>query len=457
MDNRVALIGIMVENPDSIETMNRILHEYGQYIIGRMGLPYRERGLSIISIVLDAPMNQISSLSGKLGMLDGISTKTIYQSLKRRHDYEKFGSLLMSALLCASLLAGCSSSASVSQSTVPETISTAEGAIETGSEEVSLEEMTAAKTETSTEALEESSDDTVVRVGGLKGPTTMGLVKLMDDAKNGTAANNYEFTMVTAADELTGLVASGKVDIALLPANVASVLYHKTEGKVSVIDINTLGVLYLVSGDSSISSIENLSGKTVYLPGKGTTPEYVLRYLISASGLSDDAVTLEFKSEASEVAAVLAEDPNAIGLLPQPFVTAAIAQNDSLSVVLDLTKVWDSLQEDGSNSRLVTGVSIVNNEFLAAHKDLVDTFLTEHEASIAYTAADPEGAAALIEKAGIVAKAAIAQKALPACNITYLDGQDMKDALNGYLSVLLSQNPQSVGGSLPEDDFYYLR
>ena len=369
---------------------------------------------------------------------------------------KKFGSLLMSTLLCASLLAGCGSSASVSQSTVPETISTAESAIETGSEEVSLEEMTAAKTETSTEALEESSDDTVVRVGGLKGPTTMGLVKLMDDAKNGTAANNYEFTMVTAADELTGLVASGK-DIALLPANVASVLYHKTEGKVSVIDINTLGVLYLVSGDSSISSIENLSGKTVYLPGKGTTPEYVLRYLISASGLSDDAVTLEFKSEASEVTAVLAEDPNAIGLLPQPFVTAAIAQNDSLSVVLDLTKVWDSLQEDGSNSRLVTGVSIVNNEFLAAHKDLVDTFLTEHEASIAYTAADPEGAAALIEKAGIVAKAAIAQKALPACNITYLDGQDMKDALNGYLSVLLSQNPQSVGGSLPEDDFYYLR
>ena len=124
----------------------------------------------------------------------------------------------------------------------------------------------------------------------------------------------------------------------------------------------------------------------------------MLRYLISASGLSDDAVTLEFKSEASEVAAVLAEDPNAIGLLPQPFVTAAIAQNDSLSVVLDLTKVWDSLQEDGSNSRLVTGVSIVNNEFLAAHKDLVDTFLTEHEASIAYTAADPEGVAALIEK-----------------------------------------------------------
>ena len=368
---------------------------------------------------------------------------------------KKFGSLLMSTLLCASLLAGCSSSASVSQSTVPETISTAEGAIETGSEEVSLEEMTAAKTETSTEALEESSDDTVVRVGGLKGPTTMGLVKLMDDAKNGTAANNYEFTMVTAADELTGLVASGKIDIALLPANVASVLYHKTEGKVSVIDINTLGVLYLVSGDSSISSIENLSGKTVYLPGKGTTPEYVLRYLISASGLSGEAVTLEFKSEASEVAAVLAEDPNAIGLLPQPFVTAACAQNDALSVILDMNAEWEKLQgEDGS--RLVTGVTVVRNEFLQEHENAVAAFMEEHQASAQSMNSDVENGAKLAAASGIIAKEPIALKAIPKCNITYIDGADMKQAMSGYLEVLYEQNPESIGGALPGDDFYYV-
>ncbi len=202
MDNRVALIGIMVENPDSIETMNRILHEYGQYIIGRMGLPYRERGLSIISIVLDAPMNQISSLSGKLGMLDGISTKTIYQSLKRRHDYEKVWfpadghpAVRIPARRLLIFRFRFAKHCFRIPSALPKTLS------KTGSEEVSLEEMTAAKTETSTEALEESSDDTVVRIGGLKGPTTMGLVKLMDDVQNGTAANNYEFTLVTAADE----------------------------------------------------------------------------------------------------------------------------------------------------------------------------------------------------------------------------------------------------------------
>lgn len=377
---------------------------------------------------------------------------------------KKFGSLLMAAILSAGLLAGCGSSAPESPAdtgtSVPETVQTAES-VPQASAEAPSETGTAPETETASESesaseTAQASDDTVIRVGGLKGPTTMGLVKLMDDAENGVCTNNYEFTMVTAADELTGLVANGSVDIALLPANVASVLYHKTGGKISVIDINTLGVLYLVSGDSSVSSVEQLSGRTVYLPGKGTTPEYVLRYLISAAGLSGDEVTLEFKSEASEVASVLAADPQAVGLLPQPFVTAALAQNEALSVVLDLTKAWDGLQEEGSGSRLVTGVTIVNNDFLNAHKELVDTFLTEHESSILYTQKEPDAAAALIEKAGIVAKAAIAKKALPACNISYLDGQDMKTALSGYLSVLLEQEPKSVGGSLPDDAFYYL-
>ena len=358
---------------------------------------------------------------------------------------KKFGSLLMAAVLSAGLLTGCGSAAS-------------ETAVQP---EISASSETAAASETMAASEAPSSDagtasETTVRVGGLKGPTTMGLVKLMDDAEKGVSQNSYEFTMVTAADELTGLVANGSVDIALLPANVASVLYHKTGGNISVIDVNTLGVLYLVSGDPSIESVEQLSGRTVYLPGKGTTPEYVLRYLLSASGLSEDEVTLEFKSEAAEVASVLAQDPDAVGLLPQPFVTAALSQNEQLSVVLDLTKAWDSLQDEEGKSRLVTGVTIVNNDFLADHKDLVDTFLTEHEASILFTQEEPDAAAALIEKAGIVAKAAIAKKALPACNISYLDGQEMKDALNGYLSVLFEQEPKAVGGSLPDNAFYYL-
>lgn len=354
---------------------------------------------------------------------------------------KKLISVIAAATLGMSILAGCSS--------------TTQKTAETAASQTTAAETTAAQT-TAAETTAAASSDTVIRVTGLKGPTTMGLVKLMDDAANGTAKNNYEFTMVTAADELTAMVAGGKTDIALLPANVASVLYNKTKGGVTVIDINTLGVLYLVSSDTSISSIEQLKGKTVYLTGKGTTPEYALRYLISAAGLEANDVTLEFKSEASEVASVLAENPASIGLLPQPFVTSALAQNDKLSIIMDLTKVWDESQKDGG-SRMVTGVTIANTQFLKEHADLVNAFLEEHNASIRFTSEDPDTTAALIEAAGIVAKAAVAKKALPYCNINFLSGKEMKAALSGYLQVLFDQNPASVGGTLPDDAFYYIQ
>lgn len=357
-------------------------------------------------------------------------------------------SFLLAAALSVSMLTGCAGKNEV-ETTVAETTAAE-------AETQAPETETAAETEAPTSEASVESDDTVIRVGGLKGPTTMGLVKLIDDAAQETAKNNYEFTMVTAADELTALVAGGKVDIALLPANVASVLYNKTQGNVAVIDINTLGVLYLVSGDTSITSIDQLKGKTVYLPGKGTTPDYSLRYVLSAAGLSEEDVTLEFKSEATEVASVLAEDPNAIGLLPQPFVTAAMAQNDKLSMIMNLAEVWDSFQPAEGGSRLVTGVTIANKAFLEEHGDLIDLFLEEHEASIAFTETDVDAAAELIAAQGIVAKAPIAKKALPFCNVEFVAGEDMKTALSGYLNVLFEQNPASVGGALPDDAFYYI-
>lgn len=385
---------------------------------------------------------------------------------------KKLISVIAAAAVGMSILAGCSSTTqktaeTAAQATAAETAAAQVTAAETSAAQTAASETSAAQTaasETSavqtaaseTSAASGTSSDTVIRVTGLKGPTTMGLVKLMDDAANGTSKNSYEFTMVTAADELTAMIAGGKTDIALLPANVASVLYNKTKGGVTVIDINTLGVLYLVSSDTSVSSIEQLKGRTVYLTGKGTTPEYALRYLLSAAGLEEQDVTLEFKSEASEVASVLAENPEYIGLLPQPFVTSALAQNDKLSIIMDLTQIWDEFQKDGG-SRMVTGVTIANTQFLKEHADLVNTFLEEHQASIGFAAEDPDTTAALIEAAGIIPKAAVAKKALPYCNLSFLSGEDMKAALSGYLQVLFDQNPASVGGTLPEEAFYYIQ
>jgi len=298
------------------------------------------------------------------------------------------------------------------------------------------------------------NEKVTVKVGSLKGATSMGIVSLMDNNANETAANNYEFTMVTAADELLTKVVSGELDIALVPANVASVLYNKTEGKVSVININTLGVLYIVTGDESIKTLEDLKGKTLYLTGKGTTPDYVIQYLLEENGLLDD-VTLEYKSEATEIAALLKESPESVGLLPQPFATVACTNNERLEIVIDLTEQWDSIQGD-NGSKLVTGVTIVRNEFLEKNEEAVKTFMTEHQDSADFTNTNVEKAAELIVATGIIEKAPIAVKAIPYCSITYIDGNDMKNALSGYLEVLFNREKTSIGGKLPTDDFYYM-
>lgn len=294
-----------------------------------------------------------------------------------------------------------------------------------------------------------------VRIGGLKGPTSMGLVFLQEQAENGQAKQAYEFTLAVAADELLPLMIKGELDIALIPANVASVLYGKTEGGISVLNINTLGVLYMVSGDDSIDSVESLRGRTIYLTGKGTTPDYVLQYLLTANGIPVTESTLEYRSEATEVAALLAEQPQAIGLLPQPFVTVACTQNEELRVVLDMNEQWNLVQGEGGSS-MVTGVTVVRNAFLQEHPEAVATFMTEHAASVRAIQEDPDKGAELVVAAGIIAREPIARKAIPQCNITCLDREDMRQALSGYLQVLYDLDPQAVGGALPEESFYYI-
>lgn len=359
--------------------------------------------------------------------------------------------LLLAALAITAALAGCGTSKTEPQTEV--------SASEATTPAESTEEETT-QPETTIEAFTEPADeeitpeDVTVRVGSLKGPTSMGLVSLMDKAGKGESGNQYDFTMVTAADELLGKIVSNDMDIALVPANVASVLFNKTDGGIAVIDINTLGVLYVVASDDSIQNFADLKGKTLYLNGKGTTPEYVINYLLSANGLTAEDVTLEFKSEAAEVAAILKEQPDAVGLLPQPFVTAACAQNEDLQIVLDCTAEWEAIQGSGG-SQLVTGVTIVRKDFQDEYPNAVALFLREHAASTEFANTNLDETAELVAALGIIEKAPIAKLAIPYCNITCITGDEMKTALSGYLQVLADQDPSSVGGQIPGDDFYF--
>lgn len=285
----------------------------------------------------------------------------------------------------------------------------------------------------------EKAEDVTVRIGSLKGPTSMGLVSLMDQ-------EDYTFTMAAAADEINTAFLKGDLDIVLIPANVASVLYHKTEGQVVVIDVNTLGVLYLLESGETVESVQDLAGRIVYLPGKGTTPDYALQYLLAENGLAVEDVDLQYKSEAAEVISALSEEPDALGLLPQPAVTTACMQKEDLRIALDLTEEWDKVSLDSS---LVTGVTVVRREFLEQHETAVEDFLKAHEESARFTNEHVEEAAEMTAALEIVPKAPIAAQAIPYCNITCLTGADMKTALSGYLSVLAGQNPEAVGGKVP--------
>ena len=298
------------------------------------------------------------------------------------------------------------------------------------------------------------AEESVPRVAALKGPTAMGMVKMMSDAPDA-----YDFTISAAIDEITPKLVKGEVDIAAVPANMASVLYNNTEGAVKVLAINTLGVLYIVeNGDSGVSSIADLKGRTLYASGKGASPEYALNYLLAQNGLDPETdVTVEYKSEHAECLASLLANEGSLALLPQPFVTTAQTKSENIRVALDLTEEWDTIQaESNAPSTLVTGVVVGRTEFVEEHPEAVSAFLDHYQASVEYVNANVDEAAQLVGQYEIVT-AEVAQKALPECNIVFIEGAEMKDSLSGYLSVLFEQNPKSVGGALPNDAFYYSR
>ena len=299
----------------------------------------------------------------------------------------------------------------------------------------------------------QQEDPTTIRLGGLKGPTSIGMVKLLDDAQQGLTQNTYEFTMAGSADELTPKLLQGELDILAVPANLGSILYNNSQGQVQMLAINTLGVIYIVEkGGQTISSMEDLKGKTIYATGKGSTPEYALSYLLSQHGMNMETdVTVDFKSEPTEVVAAMSTQDTAVAMLPQPFVTVAQTQLEDLSVVLDLTAEWDKLEGD---SMFITAGLIVRKDFAEKYPQQLAAFLEEYQASTQYVNENVADAAVLVEKFDIV-KAAVAEKAIPYCNIVCITGQEMKTAASGYLQTLVEQNPQAVGGQLPGDDFYY--
>lgn len=335
---------------------------------------------------------------------------------------------LLAAALSLSLLAGCSSGAEESGTDATEQ-DTQQTTVQAGYE-----------------------DGLTTRVAALKGPTAMGLVCLMQD--NQGEDTPYQFDLYTSGDEIVPLLAQGEVDIALIPTNLAATLYQRTDGGVQVLDVNAGNVLYVVSHEDSLTDLSGLVGKTVYMTGKGTSPDWTLRYLMQQSGISEDELTIEFKSEATEVVSALAQDSAAVGILPQPFATVAMMQDQELVLNFPLENAWKEYSPDGSG--IATGVTVVRTEFVEAHPAAVAQFVLDHQQSVAAAEEDPAQAGQLIEENGIV-NASVAQQVIENFNpMVAVSGEQMQTWVAGYLEMLYEVAPDAVGGRLPDEGFYYL-
>lgn len=298
---------------------------------------------------------------------------------------------------------------------------------------------------------------TAVKLAVLPGPTGVGAAKLLSDNDAGTTANDYTVTVATDNQQVTAGLLNGDFDIAALATNVASNLYHKSNGAIQIACVNTLGTLYILNKgiDDTLNSMADLKGRTIYAFGQGANPEYVLRYLLQENGLDMDKDVTVVWQTLEEVTATMLTGEGELCMLPVPAATALQVKSEgNIQPAFDLSAEWDAVAE---NSRLAMGCMVVRTAFAQEHPEAVQAFLNEYAQSIDYVSANADGPAAqMVADYGLTPSAAIAAKAIPQCNMIYLDGEDMRDTIQGYFLALFNVDPAAIGGSTPDDAFYFM-
>jgi len=297
-------------------------------------------------------------------------------------------------------------------------------------------------------------DAPTVRIAAMRGPTALGLLQLMDAAEQDNTIGNYEFTLLGMPDQVPPLLARGDIDIAAVPSNLAAILHNNPDIDIQVLAIVTLGVLHIVDTTGEIHSVSDLAGRTIFVSGQGAMPEFALNYVLSQNGLTPGVdVNIEFRAEHTEIAAMLEAGIAEIALLPEPFVSTVLARVEGLRPALDLTEEWNRIQPDYG---LIMSVVIGRRSFLEENPATVTTLLAEYAASIEFVTSNIPQAAQLAARFDIIPNAAIAETALPRTHITFLNGEEMKRNLMGFYNVLYAQAPQSIGGRLPDETFFFM-
>lgn len=374
--------------------------------------------------------------------------------MSKHHFCKSVTAALITAAMLISMTACTGNTTAVK--TVPETSAAVS---ETGKTSVStsadLSSPDTSGEESTTAGTSAAAEKTSIRIAALKGPTGIGLVNLMAAQDEGTTQNDYSFSLSGTPDDIVAALSSGQADIAALPTNLAAVLYQKTNQSIQTLAVNTLGVLYILEKGDTVHSLADLSGRELYATGQGSVPEYVLNDLLAKSNLSEP-VKITYKAEHAELATLAAAGKADLVMLPEPFVTTVLSKNPDYRIALDLTAEWQKTYQDSSESQLAMGCLVVTKAFAQAHPDAVKSFLAEYKASTDAVNKDPAAASLLVVKYGIMADAALAEKAIPNCHIVMLDGTQMKSILEPFYNILFAANPKSVGGKIPDSEFYLI-
>jgi NitT/TauT family transport system substrate-binding protein len=306
--------------------------------------------------------------------------------------------------------------------------------------------------ETSEEVAGEAEETVAetIEVATLAGPTGMGMIQLVDNE-----SDQYNVAIYSAPDQITPKIINQEVDFATIPSNLAAVLYNKTGGNISIIATNVMGVLYVLENGDTVNTIEDLNGKTIYATGQGASPEYALNELLTANGMEPGTdVTIEFMAEHADLANMMAAGEVNLALVPEPFVSIILAKNPDVKIKLSVNEEWQKIFGDEIGTPM--GVTIVQNDFAAENPQAVADFMEAYASSVEFVTTDPQAASLLIEEHGILAKAKLAENAIPRCMISFISGEENQQMLEPYFNVLFESNPASVGGTLPDEAIYYI-
>lgn len=287
----------------------------------------------------------------------------------------------------------------------------------------------------------------VMDIATLNGPTGMGMTKVIADQNK-----NYRITIYQSPDEITGKIISGELEMACVSSNLAAVLNAKTKQNICLLGVNTLGVLYLVEKGEPITDLSHLKGKKILASGQGSTPEYILNQLLEGAGLKvGKDVEVQYFSNHTEVINALLAEESTIALLPEPHVTIAMTKAPEVKRAIDLNAIWE--KQEGTN--LPMGVMIARADFVKDHPKEIESFLEDYLESVTFVNAEPEKAAKMMAEVGLFEKAEIAQKAIPNAHIVWEQGQEAQNDLEAFYNILKDKNPKAIGGSLPDESFYY--